>query len=169
MEYDDASRVISDSLTVNLGLDSETTLVTSNEYDPANRLIKQTYPDYSVVDRSYDNRNLLEEIDWHGQNVHSRRCDDGMRLTEFTHGNSLVSTLSYRDGDLRDNLLRSIDTPAGPTASSTVGNYSYAYDPNKNKTQEAITGVLQGFGFGEGTGATTVYDADDRLTTWGAK
>ena len=62
MEYDDASRVISDSLTVNLGLDSETTLVTSNEYDPANRLIKQTYPDYSVVDRSYGKASLGSDL-----------------------------------------------------------------------------------------------------------
>ena len=47
MAYDDAGRVISDSLTVNLDLEdnSEPTFVTSNKYDAANRLIKQTYPD----------------------------------------------------------------------------------------------------------------------------
>ena len=71
LDYDDAGRVVSETLTTN-----GSTFVTGMEYDEANRLTKQTYPDGgSVADRRYTDRNQLEEIDWNTSLVHTRTYD----------------------------------------------------------------------------------------------
>jgi RHS repeat-associated protein len=54
-----------------------------------------------------------------------------------------------------DNLLST-----SSYSSSTIGNLSYTWDANKNKTSESITGVMSGYGF---TSAGTSYDFEDRL------
>jgi hypothetical protein len=42
-----------------------------------------------------------------------------------------------------------------------IGDLSFTWDANKNKTSESITGVMSGYGF---TSAGTTYDNEDRLT-----
>ena len=41
-----------------------------------------------------------------------------------------------------------------------MGTYSYAYDANKNRTAEAITGPMSDYGY------AAAYDAEDRLVEW---
>jgi RHS repeat-associated protein len=44
---------------------------------------------------------------------------------------------------------------------TSLGDLSYTWDANKNKTSETITGVMSGYGF---TSGGTTYDFEDRLT-----
>jgi len=44
---------------------------------------------------------------------------------------------------------------------TSLGDLSYTWDANKNKTSESITGVMSGYGF---TSGGTTYDFEDRLT-----
>jgi RHS repeat-associated protein len=44
---------------------------------------------------------------------------------------------------------------------TSIGNLSYTWDANKNKTSETIGGTMSGYGF---TSAGTSYDDEDRLT-----
>ena len=44
---------------------------------------------------------------------------------------------------------------------TSIGNLSYTWDANKNKTSETIGGTMSGYGF---TSAGTTYDDEDRLT-----
>ena len=143
-------------------------LHTSNRaYDLRSRLTQLTYPDGSVVDRTYTDRNQLHTVKWNNNLVHTRTYDAGARLATTTHGNGVVSTFGYRQsGANKDNLLASIETPLVAGATNGVGDYSYTYDANKNKTSESITGTLSDYGFGTGSGGSTVYDDEDRLTTW---
>ena len=48
-------------------------------------------------------------------------------------------------------------------ANAAVGNYTYGWDANKNKTSETITGAMSGYGFAVPTGG---YDDQNRLTAW---
>jgi RHS repeat-associated protein len=61
--------------------------------------------------------------------------------------------------DLEDVLFSaandSIDLRGAP-----LGDLSYTWDANKNKTGESIGGVMSGYGF------TADYDAEDRLVSW---
>ena len=44
-----------------------------------------------------------------------------------------------------------------------VGNLSYGWDDNKNKTSETITGTMSNYGFNVGSSG---YDDEDRLVAW---
>jgi hypothetical protein len=44
---------------------------------------------------------------------------------------------------------------------TSIGNLSYAWDANKNKTSETISGTMSGYGF---TSAGISYDDEDRFT-----
>ena len=153
--YDEAGRPKTETLST-----GDKTYTTTRSYDSANRNVKLTYPNGSVVDRTYTARNQLEQVKWNTNVVHTRSYDDGSRLKTTTHGNGVTSTFNYRS----DNLLASIATPAASGATNSVGNYSYAYDANKNKTAETITGTLSNYGFGANN--STVYDDENRLTAW---
>jgi len=159
--FDEAGRLETESLTVNW-TSTPTTFTSVREYDTDNQLVKITYPDGSIVEREYTNRHQLEQVKWNGNVVHNRTYDDGGRIATTTHGNGVTSTFGHRS----DNLLASINTPAAAGASHAVGNYVYDYDENKNKTQEAISGVMSAYGFGTGSSGATVYDDEDRLTDW---
>ena len=128
-------------------------------YDVDNRMTEITYPDGEVVHRRYTERDQLKEIDWKGNLVHSRIYDPGSRLETTTHGNGITSTFSYR----LDNLIDAIVTPAASGAASHIGNYSYDWDSNKNKTREQITGDLSGYG---NSTDSSEFDDEDRLLDW---
>ncbi|EMI23619.1 Rhs family protein [Rhodopirellula europaea SH398] len=57
-----------------------------------------------------------------------------------------------------DNTLASISF-----SGASIGNLSYDWDANKNKTSEGITGTMSGYGFDVGTSG---YDVEDRLVSW---
>jgi RHS repeat-associated protein len=69
-------------------------------------------------------------------------------------GNGVTETRTYST----DNLLTGISY--GGTGTS-IGNLSYTWDANKNKTSEGFGGTMSGYGF---TSAGTNYDDEDRLT-----
>ncbi len=46
---------------------------------------------------------------------------------------------------------------------AAIGNLSYGWDDNKNKTSEGITGTMSGYGFNVGSSG---YDDEDRLVNW---
>jgi hypothetical protein len=57
--------------------------------------------------------------------------------------------------------LRAIDLLWYGGTGTSIGNLSYAWDANKNKTSERLGGTMSGCGF---TSAGTSYDDEDRLT-----
>ncbi|QDT57272.1 tRNA(Glu)-specific nuclease WapA precursor [Caulifigura coniformis] len=122
-------------------------------YGTDGRVSQLTYPDSTIVDRTYNARGLLSTISYGGGTIDSRTYDDGGRLTSETLGNGLTVTTSYATGE---NLIASI-------ANGVVGTYGYSWDANHNKTAETITGAMSGYGFTVPTGG---YDDEDRLTAW---
>ena len=57
--------------------------------------------------------------------------------------------------------LRAIDLLWYGGTGTSIGNLSYAWDANKNKTSERLGGTMSGYWF---TSAGTSYDDEDRLT-----
>jgi len=153
--FDEAGRSKTESLIV-----GGNTYTSTRNYDEANRNIELIYPDGSVVERTFTNRNQLQTVLLNTNLIHTRTYDNGGRLATTVHGNGVTSTFGYRN----DNLLASINTPTASGATHAVGNYSYDWDENKNKISETITGTLANYGFG--ASGSTVYDDEDRLTTW---
>lgn len=155
--YDAAGRLTADNLTV-----ASTTYAVGIGYDNADRNISITYPDSSVVNRTYTNRDQLYQVQYtpsggSASTVATRAYDDGMRLLTTTYGNSLVETRAYRNdtGGRVDNLVASIAIPS-------ITGFTYTYDANKNKTAES-DGILTNYAWATGT---TGYDDKDRLTNW---
>lgn len=152
--YDDASRLTAESLQLANGTLSGTTVGTATynvgyAYDDANRLTATTYPDTTVVERTWTDRNELDTVTHAGQLIIDRTYDDGMRLTSTTYGNALVESRTYVTGD---NLVATIAIPS-------VTGFSYTYDANKRKTAET-DGILAA------SSQTFGYDDQDRLTDW---
>ncbi len=75
-------------------------------------------------------------------------------MTSSVYNNGITATHAYNN----DNTLASITHTGG-----SIGNYSYAWDDNKNKTSETITGTMSGYGFTVGSSG---YDDEDRLVNW---
>jgi RHS repeat-associated protein len=146
--YDLASRLSSDTLSI-----GATNYAVQYGYDNANRQTSVTYPDSSVVARTFTNRNQVQTISFNNSSVASRTYDPGMRLSTTTFGNNLNETRTYRtDGALKDNLTSSISIPG-------VTNFSYTWDANKRKKIEADTSIptnTQNYD----------YDNEDRLTSF---
>jgi RHS repeat-associated protein len=147
--YDPVGRKASESLAI-----GGKTYTTGSEYNTRSELTKLTLPDGSLSERSYHATGTLNQLKLDGTAVSTRTYDDGLRLTGETLGNGVVETRTYSN----DNLLTGISY--GGTGTS-IGNLSYAWDANKNKTSEVIGGVMSGYGF---TSAGTTYDHEDRLT-----
>ena len=145
MAYDTGGRKSTEALTI-----AGQTYTTGTAYDTAGRVSQLTYPDGSVVARTYDSRNLLSTIALGGSNIDSRSYDAGGRLTSETLGNGQVVTRAYLTGDNLPALI----------ANAAVGNYTYGWDANKNKTSETITGAMNGFS------SAMNFDDQNRLTNW---
>ncbi len=152
--YDSAGRKSSESQTV----DSRT-YTTSYGYDAASRVTSMTYPDGSVVARSYNARGLLDEVELDGKFVQRRTYDDAGRVAAGTYGNAVVTSYAHRG----DGLISSIATTN--SGKQKVGTYAYAWDANRNKTSETISGAgfMSNFGFSVGVGG---YDDENRLLNW---
>jgi YD repeat-containing protein len=152
MTYDNYGRLKDESLTI-----AARTYTVTRAYDARSRLTQLTYPNGSIVQRTYTTRSQLHTVRYLGTIVDTRTYDDGGRLNTSTYANGAVVSFAYRN----DNLPTSIATTHA--GSPNIGTYSYTWDANKNKTGETITGTMSGFGFS--TGATG-YDDEDRLKTW---
>ncbi|MBL8890296.1 MAG: RHS repeat protein [Planctomycetaceae bacterium] len=152
MNYDNYGRLKDESLTI-----AARTYTVTRAYDNRSRLTQLTYPNGSIVQRTYTTRSQLHTVRYLGTTVDTRTYDDGGRLGTSTYANGAVVSFAYRN----DNLPTSIATTHA--GSPNIGTYSYSWDANKNKTGETITSTMSGFGFS--TGATG-YDDEDRLQTW---
>ena len=152
--YDNAGRKSSESLTI----DGQT-YTSSSEYDTVNRLSKLTHPYGDEIERTYTSRGQLYQVKHDGSVVDTRTYDVGGRLDTSTYGNGVVTDYDYV---ANDNLVSDIKTSHPSGVVNKIGDYSYTYDANKNKTSESITGAMAPYGFGAGT----TYDDDDRLTAW---
>ena len=95
------------------------------------------YPDGTNVSRDYTARGQLATVGVGGTTISTRTYDDGGRLSGEVYNNGVSSTRTYN----LDNTLAAIDH------SGSIGDYSYTWDENKNKTSESITGVMSGYGF----------------------
>ncbi|QNN21559.1 hypothetical protein HED60_04475 [Planctomycetales bacterium ZRK34] len=149
MTYDTAGRTASESLTV-----ASQIYTTFRAYDADNRNTQLTYPDGSIVDRTYTDRDQLQQVDYNSSMVASFTYDDAMRKTQRVLGDTPGTTTAYTYGR-NDNLVTAI-TDAADAARS----FTYAYDANKNPTAETTGGVMAGYSF------TAGYDTEDRLTSW---
>ena len=145
--FDPIGRKASESLTI-----SGQTYTVGIAYNNRNELIKYTYPDGSIADRSYYPIGALNELKLDGSVLSTRSYDAGRRQTTDVLSNGITETRTYRN----DNLLSAINY-----SNTSLGNMAYTWDANKNKTSESITGVMSGYGF---TAAGTTYDNEDRLT-----
>ncbi|WP_186774669.1 RHS repeat protein [Allorhodopirellula solitaria] len=144
--YDIAGRKLSESLSI-----GGQTYTTSTVYDAAGRVGRLIYPDASEVTRTYTARGQLKKIITGGVNLMTRGYDDGGRMTSSVYDNGVSESRTYNV----DNTPSAINfTGAG------VGNLSYGWDDNHNKTAETISGTMSDYGF------TATYDAEDRLTGW---
>ena len=147
--YDPAGRKASESLTI-----AGQTYTTGLGYSQRGELSKYTYPDGAVVDRLYTARGELYQVKHNTTVMDTRAYDDGGRLASSTLGNGVVETRGYNS----DHTLSTISFGGSGTA---IGNLTYSWDSNKNKTSETIGGVMSPYSF---TQAGTTYDAEDRLT-----
>ncbi len=147
--YDDAGRKATEALTF-----GGQTYTTTTDYDLAGQVSGYTYPDGTAVGRTYTDRGQLATLSYASTTVDTRTYDDGGRMTGSAYNNGVSEARTYNT----DNTLASI-THSG----AAVGNYTYGWDANKNKTSEAISGTLSGYGFAVGTSG---YDDEDRLVNW---
>jgi RHS repeat-associated protein len=147
--FDPIGRKATEALTIG----GQTYTITS-EYNSRGELTKVTYPDSSISERTYHATGALNQLKLDGSTISTRTYDDGRRLTGETLGNGVTESRTYAS----DNLLTAISF--GGTGTS-IGNLSYTWDSNKNKTSETIGGTMSNYGF---TSAGTSYDDEDRLT-----
>jgi RHS repeat-associated protein len=145
--YDPVGRKASESLTI-----SGRTYTIGTEYNSRGEMIKQTYPDGSISDRTYHATGALNQLKLDNATVSTRTYDAGRRLTSDVLGNGITESRTYSN----DNLLTAINY-----SNASLGNLTYTWDVNKNKKSESIGGVMSGYGF---TNAGTTYDDEDRLT-----
>jgi hypothetical protein len=88
-----------------------------------------------VVDRTYTDRDQLEQIDYDSGMVVDLAYDAGMRETQRQHGNGLFTRRVYgRDDNLVTDIVNetSLNATNQPDAS-----FAYTYDDNKNVVSEA--------------------------------
>jgi RHS repeat-associated protein len=145
--FDPVGRKATEALTI-----SARTYTTRQAYNARNELTTITYPDNTTSTRSYHATGALNQLRLDNATVSTRSYDAGRRQTSEALGNGITETRTYR----ADNLLSAINY-----SNTSLGNMTYTWDANKNKTSESITGVMSGYGF---TAAGTTYDFEDRLT-----
>ncbi|WP_230777177.1 RHS repeat domain-containing protein, partial [Roseiconus lacunae] len=147
--YDVAGRKSTEALTA-----SGQTYTVTTSYDNLGRVTGYTYPNSATVTRTHTDRGQLATIGYSGTTVDTRTYDDGGRMLTSSYSNGVSETRTYND----DNTLASINFTGAP-----IGNLTYGWDSNKNKTSESIGGTMSGYGFTVGGSG---YDDGDRLVSW---
>ncbi|TWT84398.1 tRNA nuclease WapA precursor [Planctomycetes bacterium CA13] len=147
--YDEAGRKSTESTTL-----GGQTYTTTTNYDDLSQVSGLTYPDGTPVVRTYTDRGQLETVAFNNTTVDTRTYDDGGRMTGSSYSNGVSESRTYN----ADNTLAGIAFSGAP-----IGDLTYGWDANKNKTSETITGTMGGYGFNVGTSG---YDDEDRLVNW---
>ncbi|MDX1926575.1 MAG: RHS repeat-associated core domain-containing protein [Pirellulaceae bacterium] len=168
--YDSAGRKKTEGLTI-----SGQTYTTTMAYNGKGELTGYTYPDGTAVGRTYTARGELYQLTHAGTTIDTRVYDNGGRMTSsnslsnthrfrptgrFSRSNQLLRTVENNGvSETRayntDNTLASISFTG-----ASIGNLTYGWDANKNKTSEAIAGTMSNYGF---TVPANGYDSEDRL------
>ncbi|TWT80045.1 tRNA(Glu)-specific nuclease WapA precursor [Planctomycetes bacterium CA13] len=147
--YDEAGRKSTESTTL-----GGQTYTTTTNYDDLGQVSSLTYPDGSPVVRTYSDHGQLETVAFNNTTVDTRTYDDGGRMTGSSYNNGVSESRTYNT----DNTLAGITFSGAP-----IGDLTYGWDANKNKTSETITGTMSGYGF---TVPSSGYDDEDRLVGW---
>jgi RHS repeat-associated protein len=147
--YDPAGRKSTEALTI-----SGQTYTTTTAYDPTGQVSGLTYPNGTVASRTYTDRGQLATLGFNGTTIDTRTYDNGGRMTASSYNNGVSESRTYNT----DNTLTSINFTGAP-----IGNLTYGWDANKNKTSEGISGPMSGYGFNVGGSG---YDSEDRLVNW---
>ncbi len=117
------------------------------EYDNLGRRNKTTYPNGTLVERTFTERGQLHTTKYDANVEDTRTYDDGGRLITSGYRNGVTTTYAYRNvSGNKDNLLASISFahPSGAATNRLVGDLTYSWDANKNKTKETIAGTMSG-------------------------
>ncbi|MFO0940477.1 MAG: RHS repeat-associated core domain-containing protein [Pirellulales bacterium] len=149
--HDSAGRRKAESLTI-----SGQTYTTTVAFNARGERTQYTYPDGTVVGRSYTERGELYQLIHAGTIVDTRVYDNGGRKISSTYNNGVVESRTYNN----DNKLSSISFGG---SGSAIGNLGYGWDNNQNKISETITGTMSNYGFSIPTGG---YDSEDRLVSF---
>ena len=99
--YDVIGRMKTEALTY-----AGQTYTVARDFDSVSRLSRLTYPDGSLVDRTYTARGQLYQVKYNSSVINTRAYDNGGRLSTSTYGNGVVTTHTYRN----DNLTTLIDS-----------------------------------------------------------
>ena len=146
LTYDTVGRKTSESFTM-----FGQTYTTTTQSNVVGRVSKLIYPDAREVTRTYTARGQLEKIIADLTTLDERGYDTLGRMTSSVYANGVSESRTYN----ADNTLASIQFSGAP-----IGDLSYTWDANHNKTSEDISGTMSGYAF------TASYDVDDRLTGW---
>jgi RHS repeat-associated protein len=125
-------------------------------YDAEGRRTQLTVAGLTAVTYQYDNANRLTQIA-QGTNVVGIAYDAASRRTSTTLPNGIVATPTY---DAANQLLALSYDRAG----AHIGDLAYSYDQAGRRTGES--GSLAALAI-PATVPNTVYDASNRVTTWG--
>jgi YD repeat-containing protein len=117
-------------------------------YDADNRQTHVTYPDGSVVARTFTDRNQLDVVTFNNALVANFNYDNAGRKVAANFGNGITETRTYQ----ADNLNTAINTPG-------VTSFSYTWDANKRKLSQTETGIPL-------NNQTYSYDDEDRLAAF---
>ncbi|GIX00685.1 MAG: hypothetical protein KatS3mg111_4017 [Pirellulaceae bacterium] len=136
--YDAAGRKATESLTV-----GGQTYTATAAYDAKGQLTGLTYPSGVLVQRQYSARGELTAVLRAGTTLATRSYDNGGRMVSSAYNNGVSESRTYN----ADNTLASIQFTG-----AAIGDMTYQWDANKNKTAESISGVMSGYGFFHFTG-----------------
>ncbi|MCK6486953.1 MAG: hypothetical protein L6R48_01205 [Planctomycetes bacterium] len=126
-----------------------TTYTVGYAYSADNQPTEVTYPDGTVLARTFTPRKELAQVAIGGGLVANRSYDDAGRLVATALGNGLTETRTYVPND---HLVAGIVTPG-------VAQFAYSYDAAKRKTAEDD-------GLDPQRNQAFSYDPAGRLTSW---
>lgn len=150
--YDERSRLTSETRTLAYGLGTYTL---RTQYNTADQVVSQTYPDGETVTTTYDSRGLPQELSSSQGTTYANaaRYDELARLTQLSFGNGLQSHSDYYAPTLQGGHLRHLQV------GEALLDLNYTYDPAGNLTRLEDHSVAAG----AGQSLQFAYDALNRL------
>ena len=130
----------------------------SYEYDAVGNQTSLTYPDETVVNKTYDELGQLTKVVDAEKESYTYTYDDAGNVTKLTYPNGWVEDYTY---DAEGNLLKTVDTdPFHNNKKATK--YEYQYDAEGNLTSEYKRATTA---HDNPTTTTYTYDALNRIAS----